>query len=62
MFEIVGLLQVVSGLQLIYSVHKIRAFYKAHDDSVDVSVLWIHAMSFACYIGANLFFYSTWLV
>lgn len=59
-----GVLEIISGVLLIQSVGKIRAFFKERDaeDLIDTKVLLLHASAFGIYLVSVLVFYSATLL
>lgn len=62
--ELMGLVQIVTGIILVRSVFKIRSFFKARNDEdcIDTTSLVQHAVSFVLYTATLILYYTAWML
>ena len=55
-----GIVQIVTGVFLVWSVFKIRAFFKSRNDveCIDTRSLMYHAVSFVLYLATTILYYT----
>lgn len=59
--DLVGLLQIISGVYLIRGIIKIRGFYKKHEmtSSINTVTMLLHAGAFGIYLIADIAYYGS---
>ena len=62
--ELIGLVQVVTGIILVWGVYKIHAFFKTRNDEdcLDTANLVYHAGSFVLYLLATILYYVAYTI
>ena len=62
--ELMGLVQVVTGIILVWGVYKIHAFFKTRNDEdcLDTANLVYHAGSFVLYLLATILYYVAYTI